>query len=231
MLEKILHVGNKLELRKINAVGREDNSGKYYVSSICELFDDNRIGLLMPMERGQVIPLEPDEKYKLYFYTDNGLYQCKAVIKERYKKDRIYIAVCKFISDFEKLQRRQFFRIGCLINIKYRLVESIVKDPDNELPGPWNSATAIDISGGGMRFVADEYRGNDSKYEIEFDIPIDNLMSHLKVVARIVYISDMANRSEMYEYRLEFTVIEPKQREVIVRFVFDEERKRRSKDI
>ena len=231
MLEKIIKVGNKIELRRITAGGRETNSGKYYVSSVCEVYDDNRIGIIMPIEHGQIISLEPDERYQRCFYTENGLFQCKTVIKERFKKDRLYIAVCKFTSDLEKLQRRQFFRIGCRINIKYRLVDCMKRDPETDLPGPWRSATAIDISGGGMRFNSDEYRSNDSKYEIEFDIPINNLMSHLKVVGRIVYISDTVNRSGMFEYRLEFTVIEPKQREMIVRFVFDEERKRRSKDI
>ncbi len=232
MLEKIIREGDKVELRKITAAGNDDNSGKYYVSKLCELLDDNRVGVLMPIERAQVVPLEIDDKYKIYFYTDNGLYQCKAVVRQRFKKDKLYVAIFRFISAFEKIQRRQFFRISCLIGIRYRSIDRFPeKEGDKPDSGPWQNATAIDISGGGMRFNCPEYKGNDSKYEIEFDIPIDNSMVHYKVYARIVYISDMANRSGMYEYRLEFMGLEPKKRESIVRFVFDEERRRRKKDI
>ncbi len=224
MLEKFIKEGNKVEMRRLSAVGKEDGSGKYYVSKVYDLFDDNRVGILVPTERGEFVPLDIGSRLKLCFYTDEGLYQCKCMVKERFKKDRYFILVVKFTSDLEKLQRRQFFRISCIIKVRYR------KPPQNEEQTvPWQEATAVDISGGGMRFNSVEYRGDDNSYEIEFDIPLDNLMVHFKVIGRIVYISDLANRSGMYEYRLEFMGLQPKQREAIVRYVFDEERRRRKK--
>ena len=231
MLERFIREGDKVELRRATAVGN-DNSGKYYVSNVIEILDDNRVGISMPVERGQLISLDIGERYKICFYTDKGLYQCKAEVKERFKKSGFYIAVFKFISDFEKIQRRQFFRINCLLEIRYRKIDDD-SPPDGEPknPGPWQTATAIDISGGGIRFNCSEYKEDDSKYEIEFDIPLNNSFTHVKVVSKIVYISDLANRSGMYEYRLEFVQLPPKAREAIVRFVFDEERRRRQKDI
>ena len=231
MLERFIQEGDKVEIRKMTAVGKE-NSGKYYVSNVIELLDDNRVGISMPVERGAIVPLEIGDRFKICFYTDKGLYQCRAEIKDRFRKSSFYIAVFKFISDFEKIQRRQFFRINCLLDIRYRKIEA-VGPPGEEPkdPGPWLEATAIDISGGGIRFNCSEYKENDSKYQMEFNIPMNNSFVKLNVFTRIVYISDTANRSGMYEYRLEFIGLGAKEREAIVRFVFDEERRRRRKDI
>ena len=232
MLEKILRSGDKVEVRKLNALGSEHDDGKYYISSVMEIIDDNRIGIAMPVDHGGLVPLDVGEKYKFCFYSENGVYQCKGIIHERYKSERFYIAVIRFTANFEKVQRRQFFRLECLIDLSYRNIQSIPKTGEEPLnPGEWQNATAIDISGGGIRFNNKELRPEDKFYEIKFNIVVENLLKEIKTFARVVYISDLPNRTGLYEYRIEFMNILAKDRETIVRFVFDEERKRRKKEV
>lgn len=232
MLEKILRSGDKVEVRKLLSVGTDNDDGKYYISSITDIFDDTRIGITMPIERGGLVPLDVGEKYKLCFYSSNGLYQSKGIVQERYKSEHLYIAVVKFTANMEKLQRRQFFRIDCLIDLTYRTIAGIPNPGEPPVnPGEWKKATAIDISGGGIRFNNKDLHPEEKFYEIRFNIAIDGSLKEIATYARVVFISDIPNRTGLYEYRIEFISINAKDRETIVRYVFDEDRKRRKKDL
>ena len=232
MFDKILHVGDKLEVRRLNYAGNEIDDGKYYLSTIMEIIDEYRIGIAMPVENGGLVPLDIGEKYKLSFFGPGGIYQCKGIVKERYKSAPFYVAVIRFTSDLEKIQRRQFFRLECVLDMLFRRIPVIPEDgkqPDN--PGEWQKGITIDISGGGIRFNDRESRPDDRFYQIRFNIVIDNNPVEVTTYARIVYISDLPGKTGLYEYRAEFVNISDKLRETIVRFVFDEDRKRRKKDI
>ncbi len=232
MLEKILHSGDKVEVRKAVGFGAANDEGKYYISSVTDIFDDSRIAITMPIEHGGLVPLDVGEKYRFCFYSSNGLYQSKGIVQERYKSEHLYIAVVKFIANMEKLQRRQFFRIDCLIDLRYRTIDSIPEAGEPAVnPGEWQTATAMDISGGGIRFNNRDLHPEEKFYEIRFNIVVEGILKEISTYARVVFISDIPNRTGLYEYRIEFMKINAKDRETIVRYVFDEDRKRRSKTI
>ena len=78
---------------------------------------------MMPIEKTKLILLPVDEEFDVYFYTKSGLYQCFAIVKDRYKKENIYILVLELVSNLRKYQRRQYFRLSCALDISTRKLE------------------------------------------------------------------------------------------------------------
>jgi len=230
MLEKYISLGDKIEIKKLTALGVEEE-GPYRLSNVLEIIDDGHVGIAMPIERGSLIPMDVGDRYRLCFYGKSGLYQSKGIVSERYKKDRLYIAVIKLTAAFEKLQRRQYFRLDCFLKIEYRPYTETVNEKNEVVRnyGGWQGGNAIDISGGGMRFISPDYKPNDKKYEIAFSLAINGVMRRFTENARLVHASSELNKAGMYEYRVEFLDVDPKDRELIIKYVFDEERNRRKK--
>ena len=126
-----------------------------------DVTSDDRIEILMPFERGKIVLLPVDGEYSMCFYSTKGLFQCFAKIVDRYRSDNMYILVMDLTSELSKLQRREYYRFSCALELKSRLcskeeLEAFEKnrkylvDPGDNL----QRSVVVDISGGGLRFVA-----------------------------------------------------------------------------
>ena len=122
MVRDIAAIGDKLELRRLNLDNTTSGRSKVYVSQLLDHIDNDKAIIAMPIEKGHIIPLSVGEKYTVSFFTSKGLYQCNAIIINRYKNKKIYILEVQFISDIVKNQRRQFFRLNCLVDILYHVI-------------------------------------------------------------------------------------------------------------
>lgn len=249
MLHDYISIGNKLELINLNT--NDNGEVKTYVSKLLDFIEKDKAQIAMPIEKGRVIPLSVGDKYIICFYTDGGLFQCKAVITSRFKNDNMFILEVQFVSELEKYQRRQFYRMECNMNVSFhiitdaeRILASQIKldkfeteDDKNkclnnyeELANVWQEGTITDISGGGLRI--------NSKCEIN---PGDNVIISLnlltsegekKLIIKVRIISSIRipNRWGFFENRVQFKEITKEEREVIVKYIFDEDRRRRRKE-
>ncbi len=251
MLEKILRIGDKIEIKRIANLDSGTLGGKYYVSQLLDINDDTRINIGMPFENGKMIPLDIGERYQMCFYTHNGLLQSKGLVVERFRNNNLYVAAVKFIADFEKLQRRQFYRLECILEITYRIISEreqrineildkqeyentdqragLIKEKES-IRKEWHQAVATDISGGGIRFNSKTLHEDAPNIEIRLQLFLDGKMKMIETRVHVVYSAGIPARPGMYEYRAEFMGISMKDREQIIRFVFDEERKRRKRE-
>lgn len=247
----VVSVGNKLTLTK--AVTMSEQAGaKQYVSQVLDLKDDDKAIVSMPMENGRVIPLSVGEKYLGFFYTNKGMYQCNCEIVERYKEDNMYLMVIQYISAFEKYQRRQYFRLQMLKNIEVRLVspqEQIIRQKIDEnqfdsevtkakyvntlhaLEQMWSQAIITDISGGGIRFNTSADRGEEKELVVKLDFTVGGQEYNYEILSEIIEVSVMKNKPGFDEYRIRFKDISKEQRENLIKYIFEEERKRRKKEL
>lgn len=249
----IVTVGDKVHLTKYTGINEQTESHKQYVSQVLDLMDDAKAAIAMPLENGRVIPLSVGEKYDASFFTGKGIYKCTVEILDRYKEDNLYVLLVQFVSEFEKYQRRQFFRLNMLKNVEFRLVtpqEMIIEKKLNEdnfeseitkhkfintlnaLRMDWCKGTATDLSGGGMRFNAHkEKEKNDSELFIRLNFSVGDKEFDYELKAEIINVSSMPNKTGYFEYRIKFEDITKEQRENIIKYIFEEERKRRKKDL
>jgi len=239
MLNEMVHPGDKIELEMINF---EKKTKKItYSSKIYDIIEENKIKAGMPMQKGAILPLALDTKYDLYIYTGSGLFKCSATLTERYKEDNLYVMILEVYTGLQKYQRREHYRLGCNIDLKYRLLTE--KEVDlmlklKTLPDYENSqqnlghikGITLDISGGGMRFVS-VYESIPNEYMLaEFSIPIAGKYVTYNILSKIVSVREVPNKKHTYEYRVKFEDISSKERELLIKFIFEEERRYRKNE-
>lgn len=253
MLKDIISIGDKLELKRIRMTTKEedlDQLDRIYKSQILDFNGEDTAVISMPIEKGRVIPLFVGDKYSIRFYTKKGLFQCKAIITERSNVNNIYTLTVQFTSEMEKYQRRQFYRLECVLDTNYsilsepelnilqKLHKGAYKDDKEKLElqntfdsieKKWLKGSVVDISGGGARFISEYCHEHGNMIQMKIDFNSYGLRNTL-IKAMIITSENLVNRLGFYEHRIQFRDIQKDEREAIIKFIFEEERRRRKKE-
>ncbi len=230
-LQEIRH----LDMDEIDEAGGSGEIGtgrKGYQSKVIDVISEDRLEILMPMEKYKIIPLPVDGEYDLYFFTDGGLYQCYARVADRYKDNNLYVLVMDLITNLRKYQRREYFRLSCALEMSSRQLEKEevrlaeagrreVRIPEL----PLKRSVIVDISGGGLRFVADYSYEPGSLIMCRYSLMIDKENKEYNLVGKVLSVRELASRPGSYEHRVQYVNMDTAEREEIIKYIFDEERK------
>lgn len=219
MISTIVVPGTKFDMIHFKYSLGEEVGGKQYNSKVLDFMDDDTVKIATPFEHGLIVPLEIGEKFEFIFYTERGLYHCRGEIIDRYKEGRLSILVVRFLTDLEKFQRRQYFRLEYEMEILYRVITQ------EEAQEQWNTATIIDISGGGCRFYSQIEHEVKQSCVVLFRYTYKGKMINAQYNVTIVSSSPIEKRKGYFEYRVEFNDISVVERETLIKFIFEEERK------
>lgn len=230
-------IGDRIELIHIkSAIGRKV-SDKKYGSQVLDFDGDRTAKIAMPISEGKVIPLEIDDDYNLCFFTNSGLYQCTAQIKKRYTENRMYVMDVIFLTPLKKFQRRKFYRLDCLFPIRYRIVPKEQFEKKNEAEQDnekdeilWKEGTISDLSGGGIRFHGNVECKKEDLVEIVLPLSLQSGIVPLSLYMKVVSCVHFEGSRVAYETRGEFLNINEKERETVIKYVFEEQRRRIRKE-
>ena len=230
-------IGDRIELIHIkSAIGRKV-SDKKYGSQVLDFDGDRTAKIAMPISEGKVIPLEIDDDYNLCFFTNSGLYQCTAQIKKRYTENRMYVMDVIFLTPLKKFQRRKFYRLDCLFPIRYRIVPKEQFEKKNEAEQDneneeilWEEGTISDLSGGGIRFHGNVECKKEDLVEIVLPLSLQSGIVPLSLYMKVVSCVHFKGSRVAYETRGEFLNINEKERETVIKYVFEEQRRRLRKE-
>lgn len=217
MICKALRLGDKIEVKKKSLLEKSEVS---YQSFIQDINGTDEIVITSPIVGGKLIPLELDRTYVICVYTSRGLYRCEGVVVARTKEDHLYLVTIKIKTAMQKFQRRQYYRLGCLLNFHY-------KDDNQEI---WNEGIIKDISGGGIRFNSKYAFEINKQIECHIQLNFTDEIKHLYVPGTIVASEKSDVSPEYIETRVAFGELSGETREVIIKFIFEEERKRRKQE-
>lgn len=251
MIQKILKVGDRIEMKRLAATGRTTQEVRLYNSQLLDFVDEYNINISVPIESGHLVPLEVGGRFELRFITLNGIYICKAEIMNRFKQNNVYFLAVKLVSDLLKDQRRQYFRLEKVRALEYhKLIEEEKKilvalatntyDTDIErrnlqvrlktIEPEQQDGMMADISGGGIKFYSNEELTKGDFIRIR--LLLDDLdPAPYDLFAKVIASDAMTERTYKYRHRIEFVNMPKEIREKIVKYVFNEERKRRQKDM
>lgn len=247
MVQKILSLGDRIELKKPVNVSEKENESKEavekakrvkpFVSQIYDILDGDQLKIAMPIVEGRVIPLPLHARFDACFFTSGGLYQAKVVITDRYKEDGLHILVVDITSELKKYQRRQYFRLEYTMDVTYKPIteEQImvaVSDPEGLeeiLAEDVEKGIALDISGGGMRFTSAQELEKDSSIIVMVNIGVVE-QNEACFIANVISSSKIQNRDRIFEHRVEFKNMKNAVRENLIKFIFETERRLRKKD-
>ncbi|ERI91264.1 type IV pilus assembly protein PilZ [Clostridiales bacterium oral taxon 876 str. F0540] len=178
----------------------------YYKSNI-ENVDDRFLYISIPIKEGQYIPLRKFEQVEVIYYQGNDIYKFYTTVTDR-KVDVIPIIVLALPNEVFKVQRRKFVRVPIVCTVEYSKIENktenIVK------------AIMVDLSGGGMRIKLNEQRLNVGDL-IKAYIPVEG--DSLEIKGEVVRVEkDDVNKLNICG--ISFIDLEEKNREKIIRFIF-----------
>ncbi len=248
MLREVLTLGDKIDIKLLDRNGKPAQDSKTLVSKLMDFLDADVISITTPFANGRTIPLEVGEYYNLCFYTDKGLYQCRGVALNNHREDKAIMSVIRITSSLEKYQRRQYFRLECIQDIVYRMVtneeelleqkllEDNLADPETaseyrmkltEFNREWIRGSMTDLSGGGAKYTSDRPHTAGEKIRMKLELTTAEEKKQIMVDAAVVHSDKIVNRRDLFEHRVEFTNISRKDREELIRYIFEQERRRR----
>lgn len=238
MLSKYVIPGNKVEMQAVERAKYIDETEKkkVYQTQVCDILSEDRLEIYMPMEKSKLILLPVNAEYDLYFYTQAGLYQCFASVIDRYKSDNQFILMMELTSNLRKFQRREYYRLSCALEMNSRPlekeeVEVVEKGNSYLVPGlPLKRSVIVDISGGGIRFIGNYAYEPESLVCCKYNLVVDGNSKEYTLVAKVLMVRELEDRPGIYEHRAQYINIDTSEREEIIRFIFEEERKHRKRE-
>lgn len=239
MLQDFIKAGDKVELQAADHMfNNKQETSRKYLSRVFDVLGDDRLEIVMPMEKTKLILLPVEGEYEICFYSSQGLYQCYARIYDRYKSNNVYVLAFEVTSNLRKHQRREYYRFSCVMDMRCRDLkpdEAATMESDRPVivPGlPLRRSLICDISGGGMRFVTDVNYEENSYVYCTFPLTIDGVSKDFEVTGKILVSKSLPNRPGQYEHRMQYIHLPRDTREEIIKFIFDEERRlRRNKRV
>ena len=239
MLSDYIVPGNRVEIQAVERVkpANKTEGKKVYISQVREILNDDQIELLMPMEKSKLILLPVNVEFDLYFYTTNGLYQCFATVIDRYKDNNQYVLLLELNTNLRKFQRREYYRLSCALEMSSRPLEKEEKeamDKNSDLylvPGlPLKRSVVVDISGGGIRFISSHKYEPDGLIYCKYNLIIDGAAKEYTLISKVLNVRELDNRPGVFEHRAQYVDIDTYEREEIIKFIFEEERKHRKRE-
>jgi len=169
-------------------------------------------------QHGEVVPLREGTKVKLTFWDEAAAYSFQARIMQR-----IAVPVPLFVLELPdfvtKVQRRNFVRVPALYPVAFR---SVTKEGLSD----FHKAMMTDLSGGGMRFLTEERVENNALLYTQVTLPNGELQTPVRVCR-----AEKAEDSKRYIVSVEFHDLQERERDKIIRCVFDIQRAMRKKGL
>ena len=217
----LIFPGDKID---IFASGLSDNSTSYK-SSFSDKLTDSMWEITMPVDSGRVVLFQLGTQFDFIIYTQNKtILKSSAIVRQR------FLAI-ELINNLEKIQRRQFFRLPCTIDMDFYEVryddkaeselEFCKKMYKNHAINSKNMNTVksviLDISGGGIRFSLSTPLEEGTYFMAQFSLALEECTQQFNIVCKVI------NCTQSFDRMTE--------REKIVRFVFEEERRIRRREM
>ena len=237
--------GNKLIIRFYQEAVRSESNGKQeqiFVSRVYDVLPDGTLELDVPTKEGKLVLLPQNVRYLFEFTTDQGVFRCQGQITDRIKRGNFFLMRSKIISKMEKFQRREYYRLNVMMDVMFQSLDSRAEEIEkmSEIRGLLQNTsfnekvigrgTMVDISGGGMRFISETYIPDAPYMFLTFNLEVNHRKQMVEVIAKVIAVNKIPD-SKNYTYRMKFDYKDTKLQETIIRYIFEEERRIRKKEL
>jgi len=196
------------------------SEGQYigkYRTRIEEVGEDS-LSIAALFHNGEVVPLHEGTKVKFTFWDEVATYSFEGKIKQRIAGS-IAMFVLELPDSVAKVQRRNFVRVPALYPLSFQSVtKEGLSDPQE--------GTMVDLSGGGMCFLTNERVERKSLLYVVLTLPKGEVKSPVHV-----WRAEKIGNSKSYTVSVEFHDISERDRDQIIRCVFDIQRALRKKGL
>lgn len=203
--------------RAVELVVSEGNYIGRYLTRIEEV-GERILSVGAPFNNGELVPLREGTKVKVTFWDEAAAYSFEGIIMQR-----IAVPIPLFILELPdavaKVQRRNYVRMPALYPMAFR---SVTKEGLSDL----QKGTLLDLSGGGVRFLTKERVEKNSLLYVILDLPNGELKTPVRVCR-----AEKQEDNKHFTVSVEFHDISERERDQVIRCVFDIQRAMRKKGL
>ncbi len=214
-----IKIGNRAEI----SLERDGTKIKTYSTKVELIESKDSIFFSFPMSNGQYVKLPKIKEYVINFYTETGIFQFKASVDKYVKIEGLPFIKVSLLSEGKKVQRREFFRYEYFKDFDFfKLSEDEEELSQEEIFENMFNGTSKDIGAGGIRFLTNKKLIKDDKIKVFYEF--DNFT----VIVDAVVLDSLKLIDEMFKYqvRTKFLNLTEEDKEKIIAFIFNEQRKR-----
>ena len=211
-LKKYFTIGEKIQMDYIDASGHQHE----YTSQVVEIINNEYMDVLIPMHKKRDVYLSQDALLKIVLVKGEAIYEFKAVLHEKLF-GRIPLLRLKILSEVNKIQRRDYYRLKLMGDLEARAVEDLKERKYGEL----FKCNLHDISAGGVLLSANEELQEKTLLELTMNLNGNKLIVYGTIVRRTL----TGNHRAPYSYGVKFEKMSESERTVITKFIFEEQRR------
>jgi c-di-GMP-binding flagellar brake protein YcgR len=223
---KEIQLGVKLELEMYDDMG--DMIVPPLVSQYELALDEKTAIIAAPIRESVIFPIHIGAIGTAVFIQKDDLYKFKFRVLGRGTKENIAYLKIELPGEIIKIQRRQFFRFEYGVPVRYRVVNQFPEAGDIQ-EQPMKDAVTRDLSGGGICIKLEEEVKLREIIECEVSLGEKKKISFIGKVVR----SSRRNNDLKYGYEIGviFQKIGNTDREAVIGFIFEVQRKLRKKGL
>ncbi|MBQ1640310.1 MAG: flagellar brake domain-containing protein [Lachnospiraceae bacterium] len=236
--------GTKVDIRIHQEAKRSETTGQTvqsFVSKVFDVLDDGSLELDVPSVGGKLVLLPLNIRYELVFSTKAGLRVGTVEIVQRYKRGQFYIMKATMIGKLERFQRREYYRLDCTLPgyflalnmdektlLKLPSIRTLLQE-HTELRTNMGAVTILDLSGGGARFASKLDVGEQPYALLQFTIEDGNSKINVELFGKILE-NKYDPKNSNHIYRVKFLYRDSEWQEMIVKYIFEQQRRMRKKE-
>lgn len=219
-----IKLGTKLDLELVNSLG--EKIGQTYVSQLIDVIDKENIIIAAPIHEARLMLITNGTRIRsILLHEKQGLLCFRGIIAGKEKKENIISFHVKIEGDFEKIQRRKYFRLDCNLNASYRPhPEEDAGQPKEKKPPAqaYKKTLTKNISGCGVCIVTEEEFPRNSLLEVVLWLNKDTTIKVVCKAIRSIRIEGI--KEKKYELGLYFSEISQRDQDMVIKFIFDQQR-------
>lgn len=201
---------------KINLLVQNNYEKHQYVSKVDHINEDGTVDVLIPISKNQIVFIKVDTIIKVIVSKEGAIFEFRAQVIDKLF-GTIPLLRLLLVSEIHKIQRRNYYRLKALENIKVRKIIDLKEKQFDE----YFEAAMVDISGGGLAF--------NSKVELEVKAAVELSLklngNALNIIGTIVRVDLDESKARKYSYGVNFEKITEIERNIIMKYIFEEQRK------
>lgn len=170
----------------------------HYASLLEHVEDDGSIGLAHPLRKGGLLPVYRDLVFSVYFEHERAPLLARVVALRSDLSASLPILWARCLGDFERVQRRRFLRVSCLMKTSFFNLDGEEATPLKET---WRQGRILDVSLGGVRLQYMGERAITKDEHCVFMLPLPEGMFHM--IGKAVWLP-LPKEAGQHEVGIEF---------------------------
>lgn len=205
------------EYLSINQKIQVSKDGNTWFNSSIQDLKANTFSITAPSPEEHSLAVSKGDLVRVRFFMSDSSYQFEAYVIDEVK-DNISLIQLTYPEQITRIQQRTHVRLPVLLDVDYSISK---KDAGAGNKQKFIKASALEISGAGMKLAVRQPVEKKEIMLLKFSLPLKSKTEKLELIARVIRCTIIDDKIEVYHLGLKFIGISRYQQDIIVKFVFE----------